>query len=154
MDLVAAFNELGVSEPEAWAASQVSEGIDQLSRATILRAFADVANSAPSYWHALASSEYETDEVQASAKRLADMNIPVEDLERVVKATVSQAMFDVCALLDGSAEPEVNPGGVMFGAFPVKEEGDDFEPVSTSLGLHESWNEVAAAILGKDVVIE
>ena len=40
-ELVKKFEALGVDAPESWASSQESEGIDQLSRATVLSALAD-----------------------------------------------------------------------------------------------------------------
>lgn len=151
MDLVAAFKELGVDDPEGWAQSQTEEGIDQLSRATALRALADTAARAPLLVEAMAEDPRATAEVRASAQRLREMGVPQEDLNRVLKAAVAETMFEVCALFDGSAEPEINPGNVKFGAFSVKEVGDDFVP-GDDLGLHEDWLQFAANSLGDDVV--
>lgn len=153
MDLVAAFKELGVDDPEGWASSQTNEGIDQLARATALRALSDIAAGAPTILAGMDQSGA-TAEVRASAKRLQAADVDQEDMDLVVKAVVSDLMFNVCALLDGAAEPTVNPGGEMLGAFSVKEVGGDFIPVGEGLGLHEDWNEFAANALGEDVVIK
>ncbi len=152
MSLEAAFAELGVDEPKAWADSQRNEGIDQLSCATVLRAFADVANRAPQIWDNLAEARNVPAPLAESLARINALGIKEEDLHRVLKGVASDMLFDVCSLLDMAAIPEVNPGEVMFGAFAVKEVEGDLVPNNEGLSLHESWNEVAATVLGEDVV--
>lgn len=142
------FRALGVPDPEGWARSQRSEGIDQIARATVLRQFAAIANGAPDHWDDQ-RQESATPEVQAAAARVAGSSAEREDIALVLKATVWNTLHDVLAYLDGATEAEINPGGVDVGLFRL---GDDFTPAGAVDGLHESWRGIASAILGDEVV--
>ncbi len=142
------FRALGVNDPEEWARSQREEGIDQIARATILRALADIAASAPRTWDA--QRNHATPAVMAAAARIAEIGVPEDDLAKVLQATAWEMIFEIVALFGGATEPDINPANVSFTVRRTDEE--EFEPIGDELMLHESWREVAARILGEEVV--
>jgi len=148
-DLAAKFEMLGVPDPAIWAKTQVNEGIDQLSRATVLRAMADVVIKSSSMPALFADAVWVTDEVRNAAKRIEDSGVSSADLALFVKTAVYHSLSDMMVLFDNCAEFEINPGQIQAGLFKLN---DDFEPSSAIEGLHESWSQVAGAIVGKDVV--
>lgn len=148
-DLVTKFKILGVSDPDGWAKSQVNEGIDQLSRATVLRAMADIVVRSSGMLELLKDATWATDEVRNAAKRIDDAGVASADLALVVKTAVYHSLSDLVVLFDNCAEFDVNPGHIQAGLFKLN---DDFEPSSAIDGLHESWSQVAGAIVGKDIV--
>lgn len=148
-DLAAKFEALGVPDASGWAKSQMNEGIDQLSRATVLRAMADIVIGSHRLSKLFADADWVTDEVRNAARRIDDVGVSSNDLALVVKAVVYHALSDMMVLFDGSAEFDNNPGQIQAGLFKLD---DDFEPASAIDGLHESWRSVASAIVGQDVV--
>jgi len=146
--LIEQFKMLGVSEPDEWANSQREEGIDQIARATILRALADIVAEAPLAWGA--QRKHGTPEVIAAAERIAGLGIPEDDLALVLKATTWDVIFEVLSVFGGAGEPEINPAEVSFTL--RRADGEELEPVGGDLMLHESWREVGAAVLGSEIV--
>ena len=146
--LVDHFRSLGVDDPEGWASSQEEEGIDQLARATLLRALADEVAAAPGLWAAQTGPD-STPEVRAAAERLAASGADPQDIDLVLTATAWELVFGVLSLLDGASEPALNPGDVGAGIFALD---DAYEPTGAPLALHESWRDVAGTILGPKVL--
>lgn len=142
-ELVAKFRLLGVSDPEAWARSQTSEGINQLHRALFLRqAWAKVIPEADDSWIDIEANAAE----QAAAipfagvglalRRLLDAGAQRRDLVDLVRGMQARLLVDFCYLLDDPAvvEPELDGVG-----WCLVETNDDFEPTENSIGgLHES----------------
>ena len=146
--LTAHFGALGVPDPELWAKSQIEEGIDQIGRATILRAMADVAAEASA--RSSVGSPHVTEAVGAAAAHIDASGVAWEDVELLVKSEIWEAFFGFLSMLAGAREIEVNPGEVYFGLFRTDEYGE--RPSGTIDMLHESWREVASSVLGRDVV--
>lgn len=142
-DLTTKFEKLGVPDPSNWAKSQINEGIDQLARATVLRAMADIVVRSSKMPELIA------DEVRDASKRIENAGVSSTDLALIVKTAVYRSLSDMMVLFDDCAEFENNPGQVHARLFKLD---DNFEPASAIEGLHESWSQVAGAIVGKDVV--
>lgn len=143
------FDELGVPNARAWAESHVNEGIDQLSRATVLRAFADVVVKSQGTLNAFSEADWVSAEVKNAARMLEKSDVSSSDLALVTKAALYYAISDIMALLDGAAELENNPGGIQIGLVRLDEK---YEPSSQIHALHESWGEVASTVIGREVV--
>ena len=73
----------------------------------------------------------------------------LDDLDLVAKVVAYQTAWDIVALLDGAAVPEVNPQAIEFGVHRLGGEGSPTTPID---GLHESLQEVVAIHVGADVV--
>ena len=149
VDLSAKFEELGVPDPTSWAKSQINEGIDQLSRATVLRAMAEIVVRYSNTPELIADAVWATDQVRDAAKRIGGAGVSSADLALIVKTAVYYSLSDMMVLFDGCVEFENNPGQIQVGLFTL---ADNFEPASAIEGLHESWSQVAGAIVGKEVV--
>lgn len=143
------FIALGVPNPEDWAKSQLSEGIDQLSRATVLRAMADIVVKSQEMPKLFANTDWETEEVSNAAKKIESSDVAPEDIALIVKTAVYHSLSDMMVLFDDCAEFENNPGKIQAGLFKLDE---NFKPISEIGGLHENWSQVAGAIVGTDVV--
>ena len=146
--LTAQFQTLGVPNPELWAKSQIEEGIDQIGRATMLRAMADVAAEASA--RSSVGSPHVTEAVGAAAARIDASGAAWEDVELLVKSEIWEAFFGFLSMLAGAREIEVNPGKVYFGLYRTDEYGE--QPSGNINMLHESWREVASSVLGQDIV--
>lgn len=147
-ELLAQFVELGVPDPEGWAQSQRSEGIDQMARATVLRRLADIVEAAPAYWNSQ-TEDHVTAEVRAAAERLKSTGARSEDIDLVLKSTLWEVVFEILGYLADSRDQGRNPAGVDIALYRLDE---DFEPIGDIGGLHESWREVASHVLGQNVV--
>lgn len=150
-NLARMFSELGVDTPESWAESQIAEGLPQLARATILVEFADAVRSATDT--TLSGTDLPHPRLDTTLARIREAGIADDDLAVLLKFTASQAVFNVCALLDGATEISNNPGSIVVAlAHGVSEADDpDADLEVDDLSLHESWGEVATAILGEGV---
>lgn len=148
-DLTSKFEALGVPDSASWARSQMNEGIDQLSRATVLRAMADIVVESQKMPKLFAETDWATDEVRLAARRIDDAGVSSDDLALIVKAVVYHSLSNMIVLFDDCAEFENNPGQIQVGLYKLD---DDLEPASPIEGLHESWSQVAGAMVGKDVV--
>ncbi len=139
------FASLGVPDPAGWARSQREEGIDQLSRATLLVEFAGYAkdgatvalldNSPPAPTEALAAIR---------AKGVSD-----ETLRPLLEFACANALFAVCSLLDGSTEIALNPEDRSVALGLSDPSGDDHKIVD--LSLHESFGEVVNTVTKREV---
>lgn len=143
------FKALGVPNPEDWTKSQLGEGIDQLSRATVLRAMADIVVKSQEMPRLFANTDWASDEVRNAAKKIESSDVLPEDIALIVKTAVYHSLSDMMVLFDDCAEFENNPGQIQAGLFKLDE---DFKPISEIGSLHESWSQVAGEIVGKDVV--
>ena len=141
--LAALFSRLGAKEPEAWARSQVEEGIGQLHRFLFLRqAWAQVAAEGEHGWmdQAIATAKSQPDApfsgVGAALERLLAAGASRDDLSDLVRGMQAQLLFGLCYLLEYPAleEPELAEVG-----WALVETNADLEPTDRSIpGLHES----------------
>ena len=148
-DLAKKFAMLGVLDPQVWAGSQLKEGIDQISRATMLRAMSDIVLESEEMVKLFSEAEWVADPVRDAANRLCTSEEALEDMAKVAKAAVYYALSSVMILSDGNAAIANNPANLEIGLFKLNE---NFEPSSQINGLHESWSAVASAVVGKHIV--
>ncbi len=146
--LTSQFEQLGAPNAESWAKSQLREGFDQISRATMLRFFADktVENGkVPQYFR---DAESVTAHVKNAVDQIDKAGL-TDEVEIVLKLALFNAMSDVMVVLDGNAAIENNPEDIEIGLYKLDSE---FSPETQIVALHESWSEFAAEFLGKDVI--
>lgn len=144
-ELVDQFRTLGVSDPEGWAASQRDEGIDQIARATVIRAVVDIVARSPETLAWI--GEGDTPELRAAMVALG----PSPELDLLAKHVAHAALFEILTLLDGSSEPERNPAGFFPGVARYDEERRYLGDIEA---LHDSLLTETAHIVGKDVVLD
>lgn len=142
-DLVDKFRLLGVRDPEAWARSQLDEGINQLHRALFLRqAWECVVSEGDDGWMASEVAAAKADPsgsfagVGQALRRLLDAGADRRDLADLVRGMQVRLLFDLCHLLEdpGAVEPALD--GVSWS---LVETDEDFEPTQEPIsGLHES----------------
>jgi hypothetical protein len=149
-DLTEKFTALGVDEPESWARSQITEGINQLARATLLVEFAAMVRSTAD--DVLVEDTFPTVDVKDAFASIRAAGVDDNALRKVVEFCAALYAFNVLALLDGATEPDSNPGELAFALAVSKiSDGSDNDFETSDLSLHESWAEIATAKLGKDV---
>jgi hypothetical protein len=139
--LTALFRRLGAGEPEAWARSQVAEGIPQLARFLFLRqAWRTLAREDDTSWidERITRAKQHPDEPFAGTghalARLRARGAADEDLVDLVRGMQTAMLFDLCQLLDdpGDLEEDV---AVRWALVQIDEDGTVGERLQ---GLHES----------------
>jgi hypothetical protein len=150
-ELTGLFADLGIEDPKGWATSQLDEEIPQLTRATILVEFANAVNS--SVEQVLEKTDLPSKRLQKTLAGIKAAGISDDDLGLLLKFSSALTVFSICSVLDGATEISNNPGNIAVAlAHGAGGDGeDDLSLEISDLGLHESWSEVATAILGKEV---
>ncbi len=140
--LAATFEKLGAREPQAWARSQVREGIPQLARFLFLRqAWRAVVDEDEPSWISAAISRADSQPNQPYAgighalRALRALGATDEELTDLVRGMQVQLLFQLCYLLEdpGDVEPEV--ADLQWSLVQVDDEGS---VIATIDGLHES----------------
>ena len=147
------FRELGASDPEGWARSQVQEGVPQLARFLFLRqAWRGVVSADDPTWigrmiaHAQLSPEAPYAGAGHSLKALRRRGATDDELGELVRAMQAELLFHIAYLLDDPGDIEPAAGEVAWSLFEVDEDGQPIAPVG---GLHESVLETDPA--GREV---
>jgi len=140
--LAALFRKLGARNPEAWARSQIKEGIPQLLRFLFLReAWKHIVPDRDHSWmeaHVRSAQERPNDPysgVGQAIGRCLDAGIDKDDLGDIVRGAQAELLFSLCYLLEDPnlQEPEVeNSSWALFEIDP------DGRPRRHISGLHES----------------
>lgn len=141
--LTALFRRLGAPDPEGWARSQVSEGINQLHRYLFLRqAWSNLIRAEDSTWidASLASAERRPNDPYAGVghalKRLIAGGASREDLTEVVRGMQAELLFQFCYLLE---DPAIEEEDLAHVGWALVETDSEFRPTDRSItGLHES----------------
>lgn len=142
-NLAELFRELGARDPEGWASSQTSEGINQLHRFLFLRqAWERVASESDDGWidKQLAQSKKDPRQPFAgighSIARMLAAGVSREDIVDLARGMQAQLLFDICYLLE---DPSISESSVNDLGWALVETDADFEPtLETISGLHES----------------
>jgi hypothetical protein len=142
-DLAELFRELGARDPESWAASQTSEGINQLHRFLFLRqAWARVVPENDDAWidQEIASSKQHPGQPFAgighALTKMQAKGVAREDIVDLARGMQARLLFDFCYLL---ADPSILESSVEDLGWALVETDDDFEPTGEVIsGLHES----------------
>lgn len=141
-ELAALFQKLGARNPEAWARSQVEEGIPQLARFVFLRqAWRQIVKEGDSSWidSSIRRAETHPDEPYAGVgpalKKLCGRGATAEELTDLVRGMQAELLFSFCHLLDDPGDVEKDVADVAWGLVRVDEEGNVLGSIG---GLHES----------------
>ena len=142
-ELTDTFRKLGAANPEAWARSQLDEGINQLHRYLFLRqAWSQVIAESDENWIADAvrisasTPAAPFSAIGSALARLLAAGAARDDLIDLVRGMQARLLFDICYLLEdpGFTEPQLGTIG-----WALVETDDEFEPTRKSIGgLHES----------------
>jgi hypothetical protein len=140
--LTALFHDLGASDPEFWARSQIKEGIPQLHRFLFLRqAWQCVLKEGDVEWleeerrTAESDAGRDLDGVGQAAGRLLAAGVRAEDLTQLVRGMQARLLFQLCYLLSDPSllEPELD--GIGWALVSDDDDGQDPKPLQA---LHES----------------
>lgn len=142
-ELTELFKALGAEDPESWADSQTTEGINQLHRFLFLRqAWQRVVSENDDAWIDEEIAYYKRFPVQPFAgigkalKRMEAKGVEREDIVDLVRGMQVRLLADFCYLLD---DPSLDEAGVEDLGWALVEANDDCEPGGTVIGgLHES----------------
>jgi hypothetical protein len=137
------FRRRAAKDPEAWARSQLAEGIPQVARFAFLQfAWSEVLGESADDWIQKEIASAESDPMAPFAgtgralKRLKARGASTDEIRDLVRGAQAQLLFYVCRLLDGPgyhADKEIEE--LSWGLFQVDERG---EPTQQIAGLHES----------------
>jgi hypothetical protein len=141
-ELTELFRTLGARDPESWANSQISEGINQLGRFLFLcEAWRKIQDEDDQAWiqayinRATKMPEAPRSGIGPALQRLLDKGADPQDITDIVRIRQYELLFDICYLLSGPGLPEPKPEGFSWALFQVDEEGKPISPID---GLHES----------------
>lgn len=137
------FRDLGARDPEGWASSQTSEGINQLHRFLFLRqAWERVISESDDAWidQEIANSEKNPGQPFAgighALSRMKAKGVAPEDIVDLTRGMQARVLFDLCYLL---GDPSILESSVEDLGWALVETDDDFEPTGEVIsGLHES----------------
>ena len=141
-ELTALFDKLGAPNPSAWAASQLREGIPQLTRFVFLRqAWRSVVDEGDSSWigNAITRAESHPTEPYAGVghalRKLRAKGATDQDLTDLVRGMQAQLLFEFCYLLEdpGDVEPEIED--MACALVQVDDDGNVLDKIGM---LHES----------------
>lgn len=142
------FAQLGARDPEAWASSEVTEGVPQLLRYLFLReAWRYVQAEDDHSWieEEIESSRAHSDEPYAdlglALARCRESGASEQDLTDIARCLQARAIFNVCYLLtDGPQDAPQELEDVTWGLFRLNESE---RPVGPAIDcLHESLLEL------------
>ena len=142
-DLEALFRRLGAPDPEAWAASQEGEGINQLHRYLFLRqAWSNVVADGDQRWieAGIAASKRDPEGPYAGVgqalERLIAAGASRDDLTEVVRGMQAELLFGFCYLLE---DPSIEEPEAAHIGWVLVEADEDGAPTERPIGgLHES----------------
>jgi hypothetical protein len=121
-DLTEAFRTLGAPDPEAWAKSQIEEGIPQLHRYAFLKQAWDAVLQ-PDNTHWLANLQRSKGLAAEALGRLAEAGCSEGDLTQVVRAMQADLLFSVCHLLDCPDPEEAGDSAIGWSLFACDNDG-------------------------------
>lgn len=140
-EILSALERLGAPEPEAWVASEVSEGIPQVARFAFLKgAWQGVLDANDSSWMDRLVTQIPTGSDQPFAgtahalRRLLQSGVDRRALHDVVRGMQAELVFNLCYLLD---DPGVVEGNDVV-TWRLYELDEQDQPGREITGLHES----------------
>ena len=134
-ELTSLFAKLGARDAEAWARSQIEEGIPQLQRFLFLRqAWRSVLEEDNVSWIERHVEEFERYPdgpyagVGAALKRCLAKGVSSQDLTDIVRGIQARMLFRSCYTLDDPnfSEPELSD--LAWGLFQVDEDDNPIPP--------------------------
>jgi hypothetical protein len=147
--LTALFRRHGARDPQAWAASQVHEGINQLHRFMFLKQAWSTVVDADGGWierivaHHEQWPEREAYRLGATLKRLLASGAAREDLAELVRSQQIEVLTGLCYLL---SDPSIDDPALAAIGWSLVETDEDGRPTARTIDLlHESVQETDPA---------
>ena len=141
-ELTELFRKLGAPEPEGWASSQVTEGINQLGRFLFLRqAWKLIVNETDHSWiqaQIKRSLERPADPCSGIGPALQSLlakGASPQEITDVVRVMQYELLFCLCYLMDDPCLEEQEVQDVSWKLIQFNENGEDVGEIG---GLHES----------------
>src|SRR5262249_9295739 len=142
-ELTALFEKLGARSPEAWASSQLSEGINQLQRFLFLRqAWSLILRDDDTDWvqFAIARAQRYPDGPYAGVghalQTCVAKGVSAQDLTDIVRGKQAELLHYFCYLLGDPSFTEKELADLRWGLFEIDMDGN---PIPPGIGmLHES----------------
>jgi hypothetical protein len=142
-ELTALFKKFGARDPELWARSQLSEGINQLQRFLFLRqAWSLVLREDDADWiqSEIAGAQRRPDGPYAGVghalRRCLEKGASTQDLTDIVRGKQAELLHYFCYLLGDPSFTEKDLSDFGWGLFEVDTDGNPIPPGIG--GLHES----------------
>lgn len=136
------FARLGAPNPEAWAESQLHDGVPQLARFLFLRqAWREVLADGDTSWidswieESRGAPDAPYAGVGAALARLRSSGADDRDLTELVRGMQAQLLFALCYQLEGPGELEPGVQDVLWALVQINEDGEVLGHIG---GLHES----------------
>jgi len=136
------FGQLGASEPESWAASQINEGIPQLARFLFLRqAWRGVVDENNPSWieAAIQEADHHPDRPYAAVghalKKLKALGAHDSDLVDLVRGMQAELLFSLCYLLGDPGDLEEEVAAISWALVQLDASGNIIGSIDA---LHES----------------
>jgi hypothetical protein len=140
--LTGLFKHLGARDPEAWARSEVAEGIPQLERFLFLRqAWSHIVQDGDSSWIQARVSQAKSHPTEPYAgtgqalQSLLAKGATTQELIELVRGMQAELLFQLCYLLEDPALNDSDVSGIAWGLFTLDPGGMPKAPLT---GLHES----------------
>lgn len=142
-ELTALLAKLGAGDAEAWASSQLSEGIPQLQRFLFLRqAWSKILGDTDQSWIDGCIRAYRKDQtapyssIGAALIECENKGVSRQTLTDLARGVQAELLFDLCYLLEDARIEEPEFDDFQWGLFEIDTEG---KPVGERIGaLHES----------------
>lgn len=141
-ELTELFRQLGATNPDDWAQSQITEGIPQLARYLFLRqAWRNIVNendpawidNAIEYAHAYTDAPYAG--VGHALVKLRKRGATDEEITDLVRGMQAELLFSLCYLLDDPGDVEREVPSISWSLIQVDEDGNSVGSIGA---LHES----------------
>jgi len=140
--LTALFRKLGASNPEVWASSQVSEGINQLGRFLFLRqAWKQVVDETDHSWIQARIDQSSRQPgapcsgVGPALQNLLAKGANPQDITDVVRVMQYELLYGLCYMLADPGLVEEELKDISWGLIQFNEDGKAVDEIA---GLHES----------------
>ena len=141
-ELAGLFRKLGARNPDAWAHSEVQEGIPQLARFLFLRqAWRHIVKEDDPTWidRRVERAQSDPDEpysgVGHTLKKLRSRGATSKEVTDLVRGMQAELLFALCYLLEGPAEVEPEVADVSWALMQIDDKGEVLGSID---GLHES----------------
>lgn len=140
--LTALFKKLRADNPESWATSQISEGINQLGRFLFLReAWKKIVKPDDSSWISamIQAAKDDPDGPGSGAgpalERMLAAGVSEQDITETVRVAQWELLFDFCCLLADPNLPEQEVADLSWQLVELDRAGNPLKAID---GLHES----------------
>ena len=140
-ELATIFRQLGATDPDDWASSEINEGIPQLARFLFLKGAWDrIVPDDDLSWidNVIANVPPESNDPYSGAahsiRRMIQAGVSRSDIAQLVRSTQAEFLFDLCYMMDDSGA--VTGNDYVNWAFVELDDHD--EPSRAINGLHES----------------